>query len=106
MSCPPPGDLPDPRIKPPSPVSPALQVDSVPPGRKTTCSISDKEYLSQDRTKNFVTPELMELSIVSSQHMSYTSNERSLEAHLDLRNQALKEGNMPTFKLPFEVGQV
>ena len=59
LLCSPPGDLPDPRIKPPSPVSPALQVDSLPPGRTITCSISEREYLSQDRTENFVTPELM-----------------------------------------------
>ena len=30
LSFPPPGDLPDPGIKPASPVSPALQVDSIP----------------------------------------------------------------------------
>ena len=30
LPCPPPGDLPDPAIKPTSPVSPALQVDSSP----------------------------------------------------------------------------
>ena len=30
LSCPPPGDLPDRRIKPTSPASPALQVDSLP----------------------------------------------------------------------------
>ena len=30
LPCPPPGDLPDPGIKPASPVSPALQVDSLP----------------------------------------------------------------------------
>ena len=29
MPCPPPGDLPDPRIEPSSPVSPALQADSL-----------------------------------------------------------------------------
>ena len=30
LPCPPPGDLPDPRIEPESPASPALQVDSLP----------------------------------------------------------------------------
>jgi len=30
LPCPPPGDLPDPGIKPMSPVSPALQADSLP----------------------------------------------------------------------------
>ena len=30
LPCPPPGDLPDPGIKPTSPTSPALQVDSLP----------------------------------------------------------------------------
>ena len=30
LQCPPPGDLPDPRIKPESPASPALQADSLP----------------------------------------------------------------------------
>ena len=30
LSCPPPGDLSDPGIKPASPVSPALQADSLP----------------------------------------------------------------------------
>ena len=30
LLCPPPGDLPDPRIKPKSPASPALQTDSLP----------------------------------------------------------------------------
>ena len=30
LPCPPPGDLPDPGIKPTSPVAPALQVDSLP----------------------------------------------------------------------------
>ena len=30
VGCPPPGDLPDPRIEPTSPVSPTLQVDSLP----------------------------------------------------------------------------
>ena len=30
LSCPPPGDLPDPGIKPMSPVAPALQADSLP----------------------------------------------------------------------------
>ena len=30
LSCPPPGDLPDPGIKLASPVAPALQVDSLP----------------------------------------------------------------------------
>ena len=36
LPCPPPGDLPDPGIKPMSPVAPALQVDSFPaePPRK------------------------------------------------------------------------
>ena len=37
LPCPPPGDLPDPGIKPASPVSPALQVDSLsiePPGKR------------------------------------------------------------------------
>ena len=36
LPCPPPGDLPDPGIEPSSPVSPALQADSLPtepPGR-------------------------------------------------------------------------
>ena len=30
LPCPPPGDLPDPGIQPMSPVSPALQMDSLP----------------------------------------------------------------------------
>ena len=30
LPCPPPGELPDPRIKPVSPVAPALQADSLP----------------------------------------------------------------------------
>ena len=30
LPCPPPGDLPDPRIEPTSPVSPTVQVDSLP----------------------------------------------------------------------------
>ena len=36
LPCPPPGDLPHPGIEPASPVSPALQVDSLPtePSRK------------------------------------------------------------------------
>ena len=75
-------------------------------GRKITCSISDKEYLSQDWTKDFVTPEIMGFPFNSAPNMSYTYNERSLEAHLDLRNQALKEGKIPTFKLSFEVGHI
>ena len=35
LPCPPPGDLPDSGIEPTSPVSPALQVDSLPAIRKT-----------------------------------------------------------------------
>ena len=34
LPCPPPGDLPDPGIKPASPVSPALQADSLPLGHQ------------------------------------------------------------------------
>ena len=34
LPCPPPGDLPDPGIKPMSPVSPALQADSLPSGKQ------------------------------------------------------------------------
>ena len=43
LPCPPPGDLPDPGIKPKSPAFPALHVDSLPlrlgsPGRRTGCN--------------------------------------------------------------------
>ena len=40
LPCPPPGDFIDPGIKPMSPVSPALQADSLPtepPGKPTCC---------------------------------------------------------------------
>ena len=40
LPCPPPGDLPNPRMERESPASPALQVDSLPiePSGKTTCA--------------------------------------------------------------------
>ena len=43
LSFPPPGDLPDPGIEPVSPVSPALQVDSLPtePSGKLLFRITD-----------------------------------------------------------------
>ena len=46
---PPPGDLPDPEIKPTSPVSPELQTDSSPaePSRKPETSFGDDENILQ-----------------------------------------------------------
>ena len=41
VPCPPPGDLPDPGIKPRSPVAPALQADSLP----SECWAMEKSYL-------------------------------------------------------------
>ena len=50
LPCPPPGDLPNPGIKPTSPVAPALQADSLPPGKpkeiclhRLKCEVSEPE---------------------------------------------------------------
>ena len=44
LPFPPPGDLPDPGIKPISPVSPALQADSLPTEPPGNPSYRDKKY--------------------------------------------------------------
>ena len=95
-------------------------------GRKITCSISDKEYLSQDRTKDFVSPEIMgfpfnsqlptwvTLTMKEALRHIWTSEiklwkkERraSLVAQLVKNPPAMKEGKIPTFKLSFEVGHI
>ena len=48
LPLPPPGDLPDPGIEPASPVSPALQADSLssePPGEPNLCIVDINSYL-------------------------------------------------------------
>ena len=46
LPCPPPGELPDPRIKPVSPVAPALQADSLPQSHQGSPKLSVNQLQS------------------------------------------------------------
>ena len=46
LPCPPPGELPDPRIKPVSPVAPALQADSLPLSHQGSLKLSVNQLQS------------------------------------------------------------
>ena len=70
LPCPPPGDLPDPGIKPGSPTSPALQVDSPTepprmPELRSQCTGLDREHLLSPSQPSLPPPIYPQASISS-----------------------------------------
>ena len=59
LVCPPPWDLPDPRIKPASPAAPALQADSLPLSHWGSCEEGTKIIINGKIKMAFRSPDLL-----------------------------------------------